>query len=481
MSGVARRIFSCTLSCLLAISAGSYELAGQQPTSGYSGQGAPLSADELQQLVAPVALYPDALVAQILGGATFPDQIAAANNYLRFNSNLSGAAMMQAVDAQPWDPSVKALTQFPSVLGNLASNLSWTSALGEAYHTQTADVMAAVQVLRAKAYAAGNLKSGSQITVVQASPQVIVIQPTNPQVVYVPAYNPAVVYGTTVVTPGYSAATVATTGILAFGVGVAVGAAIAGGGGGCCGWSYSSWNCNWHGGAVVYGSSSYYGNNAWHGGYYGSSASYYGPNGSAHAGTAYNPSTGTYARGGSVSTPYGSARAAQAYNPRTGASAQTYQSSNAYGSYGNSEYSRNGQTTYTQHESTAQGSMSTMQSTNGARAVSGTTASGQHYAEGESANGTKYADQNGNIYKSTGNGWQQTQGKSNSSYSNNEQRSSSGWGQQQSHSGSSAYGGGESGWQSRANSARGSYSRGGGGGWGRGGGGWGGGGGRFRR
>jgi Protein of unknown function (DUF3300) len=465
MSSVAKRIFSCTLSFLLAISAGSYELAGQQPTSGYSGQGAPLSTDELQQLVAPIALYPDALVAQILGGATFPDQIAAANNYLRFNSSLSGAALMQAVDAQPWDPSVKALTQFPSVLSNLGSNLSWTSALGEAYHTQTADVMAAVQVLRAKAYAAGNLKSGSQITVVQESPQVIVIQPTNPQVVYVPAYNPTVVYGTTVVTPGYSAATVAATGILAFGVGVAVGAAIAGGGGGCCGWSYSSWNCNWHGGAVVYGNSSYHGNNAWHGGYYGSSASAYGPNGSAHAGTAYNPSTGTYARGGSVSTPYGSAGAAQAYNPRTGASAQTYQSSNAYGSSGNSEYSKNGQTTYTQHESTAQGSEATMQSTNGAKAAAGTTANGQHYAGGESANGTKYAEQNGDVYKNTGSGWQQTQGKSNSSNSNNEQRSSSGWGQQ-SHSGSSAYGGGESGWQSRANSARGSFSRGGGGGWG---------------
>jgi len=100
---------------------------------------------------------------------------------------------MQAVDAQPWDPSVKALTQFPSVLGNLAQNLSWTSGLGEAYHNQAADVMFAVQALRAKAYAAGNLKSGSQITVVQQSPQVIVIQPTNPQVVYVPTYNATVV------------------------------------------------------------------------------------------------------------------------------------------------------------------------------------------------------------------------------------------------------------------------------------------------
>ena len=101
---------------------------------------------------------------------------------------------------------MKAMTQFPSVLQNMAKNLSWTSALGEAYTTQGPDVMAAVQVLRAKAQAAGNLKSGTQITVVQQSPQVIVIQAANPQVVYVPIYNPAVVYGTPYVTPGYSTA-----------------------------------------------------------------------------------------------------------------------------------------------------------------------------------------------------------------------------------------------------------------------------------
>jgi hypothetical protein len=465
ISSFAKQVSSCALSCLLVIGAGSYELAGQQPaSSGYSGQGAPLFPDELQQLVAPIALYPDALVAQILGGATFPDQIAAANNFLQINKNLSGATLMQAVDAQPWDPSVKALTQFPSVLGNLASNLSWTSALGEAYHTQTADVMSAVQVLRAKAYAAGNLKSGSQIAVVQQSPQVIVIQPANPQVIYVPAYNPAVVYGTPYVTPGYSTAAVVATGMIAFGAGVAVGVAMSGGG--CCGWSYSSWNCNWHGGTVVYANSTYYGNNAWHGGSYGSSATAYGPNGAAKVGNAYNPSTGTYARGAETATPYGTQKAGQAYNPNTGAYAQTHQTSNAYGSYGNSEYSKNGQTTYTQHESTAQGSASTMQSTNGAKAVSGTNASGQHYAEGETSSGTKYAEQNGNVYKNTGSGWQQTQPKS-----NYEQGSSSaaskGWGQQEKSGGSSAYGGSGNGWQSREQSARGSASRGGGGGWGR--------------
>ena len=465
---ITKQVLSSALSCLLIITTVPFEAAGQQPapTSGYSGQGAPLSADELQQLVAPIALYPDALVAQIVGGATFPDQIAAANNFLELNKNLSGANLMQAVDAQPWDPSVKALTQFPSVLGDLANNLSWTSALGEAYHTQTADVMSAVQVLRAKAYAAGNLKSGSQITVVQQSPQVIVIQPANPQVVYVPQYNPAVIYGTPYVTPGYSTAAVAATGVLAFGAGIAVGAAMSGG---CCGWGYSSWNCNWHGGAVVYGNGAYYGNNAWHGGYYGSSASAYGAYGSAHAGNAYNPSTGTYARGASVSTPYGSAAAGQAYNPRTGAYGSTYQSSNASGSYGSSEVSKNGQTAYTQHQTTSQGSEGTYQSTTGAKGAAVSDAHG-NAAVGETASGTKYAESNGNVYKNSGGGWQQTQGtpKSGSSSSGSNSAASRGWGEEgrSGEKSSSAFSG--NGWQSRAESARGSSSR-GGGGWGGGG------------
>ena len=464
IGSVTKQVLTCALSCLLVITAVPFEVAGQQSTAnGYSGQGAPLFPDELQQLVAPIALYPDALVAQILGGATFPDQIVDANTFLKQNPSITGTTLMQAVDAQPWDPSVKALTQFPSVLNDLASNLAWTSALGEAYHTQTADVMSAVQVLRAKAYAAGNLKSGSEVTVVQQSPQVIVIQPANPQVIYVPQYNYAVVYGTPYVTPGYSTAAVVATGVIAFGAGIAVGAAI--GGGGCCGWSYSSWNCNWHGGTVVYANNTYHGNNAWHGGYYGSSATAYGPNGAAKVGNAYNPSTGTYARGAETATPYGTQKAGQAYNPNTGAYAQTHQTSNAYGSYGSSEYSKNGQTTTTQHESNAYGSASTMQSTNGAKAASGTTASGQHYAEGESANGTKYAEQNGNVYKNTGNGWQQTQPKSNYNSESNS-ATSKGWGQQGKSGGSSAYGGSSNGWQSRAESARGSYSRGGGGGWG---------------
>jgi hypothetical protein len=228
------------------------------------------SAEELQSLVAPIALYPDSLVAQILTGATFPDQVAVADYWVQQNKSLTGSALMHAVDAQTWDPSVKALTQFPSVLDNMAKNLAWTSSLGEAYHNQQSELMSAIQTLRAQAKAKGTLTSSTQIKVVQQSPQVIVIQPTDPQIVYVPQYNPAVIYGYPYVVPGYVAPVytggqVAAAGLMGFATGIAVGGMIHGG---CCSWGYSSWNCGWHGTAVVYRGGAYYGNSAWHGGYY---------------------------------------------------------------------------------------------------------------------------------------------------------------------------------------------------------------------
>jgi hypothetical protein len=451
-----KQALSMALSFLLALPAVSMPaFAQQQDAPAYPGQGAPLSATELQQLVAPIALYPDALVAQILSASTFPDQVADADWWLQQNKSLTGTALSSAVDKETWDPSVKALTQFPSVMDNLAKNLTWTCSLGEAYHNQSADVMTAVQTLRAQAKAAGNLKSGSEITVVQQSPQVIVIQPANPQIVYVPQYNPTVVYGAPVVTPGYSTAAVIATGALAFGVGIAVGVAMSNS---CCGWGYSAWNCNWHGGAVVYGSSTYYGNNAWHGGAYGSSVTAYGPYGAAKAGNAYNPSTGTYARGAATSTPYGSQGVAQAYNPNTGAYAATHQASNAYGNYGSSVATKNGETAYTQHETTSQGSVGTMQTSSGGRGVAATGAYGNSGAAAQTANGNKYAASNGNVYKNTGSGWQQTQGNSSAA--------SRGYGSGSEDHSSGAFGGGGSGWDSRQASSRGSYSRGGGGGWG---------------
>src|SRR5215469_12526524 len=175
------------------------EPQGAPPPSSSTGQGTPLTEQELNNLVSPIALYPDALVAQILAASTFPDQVAVADNWLQQNKSLTGSTLMQAVNGQSWDPSVKALTQFPSVLNNMAQNLAWTSQLGEAYHNQQSQVMSAIQTLRQQAKNAGNLKSTPQQTVStqsQGGQQVIVIQPANPQVVYVPQYNPTVVYGT---------------------------------------------------------------------------------------------------------------------------------------------------------------------------------------------------------------------------------------------------------------------------------------------
>jgi hypothetical protein len=478
-----KQLLAMMLSIVLIIAMGPLGASAQQAEStGYSGQGVPLTGEELQQLVAPIALYPDSLVAQILGAATFPDQIAAAASWLQQNSSLTGTTLMKTVDGQSWDPSVKALTQFPSVLGNLATNLSWTSSLGEAYHTQAAEVMSAVQTLRAKALAAGNLKTSSQLTVVQQSPQVIVIQPANPQIVYVPMYNPTVVYGYPYVTPGYSSAAVATTAVIAFGVGIAVGSMMSSG---CCAWGYSSWNCGWHGTTtVVYHGGAYYGNSAWHGGYYGSSASAYGAYGSAHASSGYNPSTGTYARGATVSNGYGSQSVGQAYNPKTGAYGQTQQGSNASGSWGSSTVSKNGNTAYSQHQTTSQGTTGSVKTSNGASAYGASGKYGNSGAVGQTANGNKYASANGNTYSNTGSGWsgnsnntqksssysnQSSTQKSGSSYSGSSasKSSSSGWGGQEKSSGSSAFSGSSGGgWGSKSASARGSSSMGGGGGWG---------------
>jgi Protein of unknown function (DUF3300) len=236
-----------------------------EPGRGAQEVYASVPPKDMDALVAPIALYPDALVAQILGAATYPDQVEAADAFVKSNSNLSNGALIQAAQDQEWDPSVMALLQFPSMLDKLAQNLGWTSALGDVSANQQADVMAAIQRMRAKAYEAGNLKSGEQIKVVKESPDVIVIQPSNPQVVYVPAYNPTVVYGTPVATPGYSAGDVAAAAVISFGVGIAVGAMI---NNSSCGWGYYGWRMNWAGRAVYCGSNPYYGNPYWWGGYY---------------------------------------------------------------------------------------------------------------------------------------------------------------------------------------------------------------------
>jgi hypothetical protein len=226
-----------------AVSAHALASPSQEQSTGQS-------PEQLAQLVAPIALYPDALVAQILAGATYPTQIVEADRWVKQNSKLQGEDLAKAVDKQAWDESVKALTQFPSVLDNMSKNLSWTSALGDAYFNEPQNVMAEVQRLRRQAKDAGNLKSTPQQTVTTQG-QTIIIQPANPEIVYVPTYNPTVIYGTPVaVYPGYSGWDVAAASMISFGVGMAVGAAVRGGG--CCGWGWNSWGCNWHGGSVLY-------------------------------------------------------------------------------------------------------------------------------------------------------------------------------------------------------------------------------------
>jgi hypothetical protein len=296
----------------------------QQPTN-YSAQGtqqgnsapapAPVSADQLDSLVAPIALYPDALVAQVLAASTNPDQVAYADDWLAQNRNLSGQALAQAVDQQSWDPSVKALTQFPSVLDNLAHNLSWTSSLGQVFANQQSDVMAAVQAMRAKAQAAGTLQSNSQITVTTPTPNTIVIQPANPQVIYIPQYNPTVVYGAPVVVPYYVPQPLpVSVGVgLYFGTPITIGASFGGGGwGGGFGWGWHAWNVNWGccgGGGnttIIYNHNTYINNHTWNntnyngyhpwgGGAAGSqNHAWYGNNGTFHPDGNYKPGEDTH-------------------------------------------------------------------------------------------------------------------------------------------------------------------------------------------
>jgi hypothetical protein len=211
------------------------------------------SPEELQQLVAPIALYPDELVAQILAGATYPSQVVEADRWLQQNKDLKGDARAHAVDSQPWDPSVKALTQFPGLLGMLDRNLSWTSALGEAYLDGEQPVLDAIQVMRQRAQQAGNLKSTPQESVTTQDDS-ISIEPTDPDVVYIPEYDPWIVYGNPLDPyddwawyPGFY---FDGPGI---GWGLGIGIGVYGG----FGWGWHHWRADWHGHDVWHGDHQY--------------------------------------------------------------------------------------------------------------------------------------------------------------------------------------------------------------------------------
>ena len=202
--------------------------------------------DQLDSLVAPIALYPDPLLAQVLAASTYPLEVIQLQQWLTKNKGLSDKALADAVMKEDWDPSVQALAALPDVAKRLADDIKWTTDLGNAFLAQQSDVMDAVQRMRAKAKDTGNLKPSEQQKVetkVIENKTVIIIEQANPQVVYVPTYNPVVVYGPPIYPyppiyyppPGYYAAGMA----ISFGVGVAMGAAWGGG------WGYHShWGGN---------------------------------------------------------------------------------------------------------------------------------------------------------------------------------------------------------------------------------------------
>jgi hypothetical protein len=212
-------------------------------------EGPSFRPEEVDQMVAPIALYPDALLAQVLTASTYPLEIVQAGRFVQQNKDLKGEKLMQAAKDKDWEPSVKAMLEFPDVLLMMNEKLEWTQKLGDAFLDQQKDVMASVQRLRKKAQESGNLKTTKeQKVVVEKETKVIVIESASPQVVYVPAYNPTVVYGTwpypayppyPVYPPGY----VATAG-LAFAAGVAIGAAHSGYGAYGCGWGNNTVNIN---------------------------------------------------------------------------------------------------------------------------------------------------------------------------------------------------------------------------------------------
>src|SRR5216684_1942172 len=210
--------------------------------------------EQLEQLVAPIALYPDSLVAQILAASTFPEHVVEADQWVQAHPDLKGHALAQAVDQQPWDPSVKALSAFPSVLGNMDKNLSWTSSLGDAYYNQQQDVMDAVQVMRQRAQEAGKLKNTEQQTVTSQDSNII-IEAASPEVVYVPAYDPWVIYGGPIVAwPGWYPYPGIWYGgpYLSFGVGFGIGFF------GGYGWGWGRWGFDWHNHYAIYNHDRYY-------------------------------------------------------------------------------------------------------------------------------------------------------------------------------------------------------------------------------
>src|SRR6266581_2092503 len=239
--------FLSSLSSALAQQAQSQEMT----TTATDQEATKLPPGDLDSLVAPIALYPDPLLAQTLAASTYPLEVIQLQQWMDRNKDLKGKALADAVAKQQWDPSIQAMVEFPDVVQRMAGNIQWTTDLGNAFLAQQSDVMDAVQRMRAKAQGTGNLKTSAQQVVetqtVPSGKQVIKIEQANPDVVYVPSYDPTVVYGPPppeypyypYTYPGYVPGTA-----LMWGAGIALGAAAWGSWGGHWG------NCNWNGGNV---------------------------------------------------------------------------------------------------------------------------------------------------------------------------------------------------------------------------------------
>ena len=257
-----RTITFCLLSCLVANVTLAAQAASRRGVNLISvapvPAGAGLSAEQMDNLLAPIALYPDPLLAQVFPSSTFVEQIDQAARWLRGNKNSS-----TGVDNQPWDVSVRSLAHYPQVVYMMSDKLDWTTALGQAYVNQSTEVLTSVQRLRARAKAAGYLVSTPQQVVI-VEKEVIKVVPAQPQVIYVPTYNPQVVY---VQPSGPSTSTVVAATAIAFGAGLAIGA-----------WLNN--DCNWHSHTVYY--------HGWHGVGWISTSSHYVHVNSVYVNTRYS-------------------------------------------------------------------------------------------------------------------------------------------------------------------------------------------------
>jgi Protein of unknown function (DUF3300) len=236
----ARELTAILCIATLIPASASFAASIQEPAAPAAAK---IPADQLDSLVAPIALYPDPLLSQVLVASTYPLEVVQLQQWLAQNKGMDEKKLAEAVKKQDWDPSIQGLAALPDAVKQLADNIKWTTDLGNAFLAQQNDVMEAVQRMRKKAQGTGNLKSSEQQKVETKtvdSQQVIVIEQASPQVVYVPSYNPTVVYGAPIYPyppiyyppPGYYAAGMA----ISFGVGVAMGAMWGGGWGYNCGW-----------------------------------------------------------------------------------------------------------------------------------------------------------------------------------------------------------------------------------------------------